>query len=200
MSAPLIVGIDPSVTRPAFAALDSKRCVDWLGLIRSGGERTGREGVVDCCELIARFTPPADVIRRTSAVVVESQQSYAYGPERSKPDDLIKLATISGACLARWMQLCPKATFLLPTPFDWKKQVPKRVHQARFLGRLGIGYTAHGTPRKGYCEPVFPQKQLPSLDRITTLAAKGKQEPNPGDWKEISDAIGLALFGVDHAG
>lgn len=73
-----------------------------------------------------------------------------------------------------------KTRVFLPLPSQWKGSVPKEIHQARVLRKVGI------EPKKGagYCYPADPK----------VLKRWGFPK---GSWKHLSDAIGLALWGLE---
>ena len=133
-----------------------------------------------CCEELAfaGHNYPA-----MGSVTVEAQKTYRG--KTKNPQDIVVLAAAAGVVLnaacARW----PQATASFVLPEVWKKGVPKRIHQARILSRLGVPYTAKGTKSDGYCVPHWPEGRAPL----------GADKLNMSDWKHVVDAIGIAVWG-----
>ena len=179
----LVLGIDPDLDTTAYAAARDGR-IECVGVVRVKKGR-GLEGLVT--ELCAHMdNVPADLI------VVEGQQIYQG--MRQRPDDILRLAQFAGvaAGLAAAQSGCFRV--LMPRPQEWKGSVPKPIHQARVLTRLGWAYEQKGPPPKrragkmehaGYCVPTNVPRDVDLYD------------VRPSDWKHIVDAIGLALWGVD---
>ena len=179
------IGCDPDVHQPAFAVVDDAGAVVDAFTVPQK-KLTNRAAVVATCHALRKELwreGRSDLSFECGAV--ESQEVYAKGEHRTRnPDDLLLVATISGAALCALSLYCDN--LLLPTPKGWKGSVPKHIHQGRILGsRLGWKYEVRGSePKRGkkdtrYCIPTEPPKHL------NLLAT---------EWKHAVDAIGLALF------
>lgn len=103
-------------------------------------------------------------------VVVEAQQHYPGSPVNA--NDLISLAACAGALIGSVAsELAPEGRILTPLPAEWKGQVPKAIHHKRLA------------------------KDLEKLQ-----GARFDGEPIPkGRFKEVADALGLALWGLRRA-
>lgn len=126
-----------------------------------------------------------------SAIVVEGQTIYRRGSHDKgvDPNAILRIGQVSGAALVAALAGTEGPTqVFLPEPKTWKKQVPKRIHQARVCKRLGYGYKAHGTAKDGYVVPLLPQG---------SPAARKCAELKPTHWKHAMDGVGLALYGLD---
>lgn len=114
-------------------------------------------------------------------LVVEGQDSsYTGKTNTALTRDLLYLSLVAGAAIAGGMQ----ETIYHPTPHAWKGSVPKHIHQARTLTKAGIKYEIRGG-KKPYPVPL-------QFDRFCLA-----DNINAGDWQDINDAIGLALWGLD---
>jgi len=112
-------------------------------------------------------------------LVAEGQDvRYAGQTSRANPQDVMSLAYISGAALA----VSVSDTKYCPLPREWKGTVKKDIKQKRVLTALGIKYEMKGG-KDPYPVPVDFQKYC-----------VGKV--NAGDWKDLTDAAGLALWGL----
>jgi hypothetical protein len=110
-------------------------------------------------------------------VVIEGQQIYAGS--KAQPNDLLKLAIISGMWAGACAQIFPKAQIIIPKPREWKGSIDKATYQARMYHKLGWGYEKC----KGYSIPVHP--------------TVGHHLSN-NEWKHVGDALGLALWGLSN--
>lgn len=181
-------GIDPDSKKTAVAFVwqpDPNQLPVLLAAgVLSQNWNKGRPACITMAELLNRDL--SRYVAECDAYAVESQKIYGRGRGRADPDDLIKLATISGAALARLQHMYPRATAYLPEPSEWKGEVPKAIHQARICKRMGWTETERvGTdPRKGYTYPTV----TPSETKFFT------DRPRKVDWKHLVDAVGLALW------
>ena len=170
------IGIDPDLHNLGLAIVDAEGDVAHVEVIRVPKSYVGELAVQKMIyELSGRIAvlsmsfPPDDL-----KAVIEGQQIYS-GTGQARPDSLLLLAQVAGAAAA---VLAPHCTSLvIPRPRKWKGSVPKPIHQARVLGRMGWAY------KKGqvYTIPTNPPKHLTKL--------------KPEEWKHVVDAIGLAQWG-----
>ncbi len=168
MAQELVLGIDPD-TRNTGWALATKHKLIAVGVIRG-------DGTVESMFVAAHGVP---VQRDMDLIGVEGQEIHHGG--KAPPHDIIKLAQFAGVIGAalKGIYCCPLE---IPKPSEWKKQVPKPIHQRR-------SYTAYGLrcdEAAGYCYPVG---DLSAIEGASAL--------NQGDWKHVGDAIGLARWGAD---
>lgn len=178
------IGIDPDLHHVAVAWIT----VDDAGSLVLGDihviERKKRKGetafeaatgiIPDALFLAAMTSGTGGV----EAVAVEGQRQYP--DSKVRPNDLIALAQVAGAATAfsrRTNTKNVRAWLYMPLPQDWKGQVPKKIHQARVLRRVGL------TP-EGKADYCFPKEKVGLLARVS-------------DWKHASDAVGLALYAYD---
>lgn len=112
-------------------------------------------------------------------VVVEGQQKYKN--KRTRPEDLINLATIAGAGLAYGM-VGADTLALRPLPSKWKGTVPKGIHQGRIL--QSVGYAS-----------VLLGRDKGAMPETPTMIFGGGDIPAK-HWTHVVDAIGLAKWGL----
>jgi len=109
--------------------------------------------------------------------VVEGQQIY-YGKSKVSPDSILLLSQVAGGASAILHAICATSV-TMPRPRKWKGEVPKPIHQARVLSRLGWLYKK----TQGYSYPTNPPSRLNKL--------------RPDEWKHVVDALGLAMWGAE---
>jgi hypothetical protein len=118
---------------------------------------------------------------------VEGQRLVAAaGRRHARPEDLLRLAQVTGGAMASVQGSLDRARLLVPKPQEWKGQVPKQVHQARTLRALGLDPVKHGSGASGYCRP--------SVEPSPLLGSQGAFSVRGSDWKHVCDAVGLALW------
>ncbi len=112
-------------------------------------------------------------------IVVEGQQ-IKHG-SNAPPADILQLALVAGACVGVVAGLF--TPLLVPTPHEWKGNTPKPINQMRTFRTFGL----ETEQRSEYCVPL----DSPALANVL-----GAKDVNPGDWKHLGDAAGLALWGA----
>lgn len=111
-------------------------------------------------------------------VTIETQRAYGK-TDRTDPNALIKLAMVSGI----YLNCFPSEVTYLAEPREWKKQVPKQIHQARSCRVLKLTYEAVGD-QNGYVIPAIDSQHCFCNIKHKT------------GWKHAMDAVGLALWGL----
>lgn len=183
------IGIDPDMHTTGIAAIrdDCKGLKPFLlhaSCVKAKGAKNG-EAVVEMCAAIRDhwlemigMCPPSGCV----AFAVEGQELYLG--KTKNPRSIMFLAAAAGAALHECVAQYPAAYALFPRPGEWKGQVPKHVCQSRVFTKLGLSYTIRGNKEKdsAYCVPELTEPLVNS----TYL--------NPGDWKHVGDAVGLAWW------
>lgn len=176
------IGIDPDLHNLGLAIVDDEGEVSHVEVIRVPGSYKGESAVQKMIqELASRFPvlgqsfPDRDYVH----AIIEGQQIYS-GSGLARPDSMLLLAQVAGAAAAALSPFC--AQIELPRPRKWKGSIPKPIHQARVLGRLGWTYKKG----QGYTIPTNPPAHLTKL--------------KPEEWKHVVDAIGLARWGWGDSG
>ena len=179
------VGIDPDVHNCAFAYIteheNGDRDLEVMVVRQKDGKSRGAavaliqneefERAVHCPETRAEYP---DVL------TVEGQDvRYTGRSTRANPQDVLNIALITGAALCA--SVADKN--YSPLPREWKGTVRKDIKQKRSLSGLGIAYTLKGG-KSPY--PVPLKRGQYEVGKV-----------NAGDWKDLTDAVGLAVWGLE---
>jgi hypothetical protein len=181
------LGCDPDLHTLSVAVLKDAAglpVLDRILLVKQKGSK-GDAAVLDMIAAMkGLYFLPSSLCGGDFVMAVESQDfSYTGRKNCALPSDLGNLAQVAGAVCMRFQVLAPRA-MLLPKPHAWKKDVPKGIHQGRVLKRLGIAFHMMGG-QEPYPVPV-DLRSVVMGDKL-----------NDGDWKDINDSIGLALYAWD---
>lgn len=173
----IVLGCDPDLHHTGLALLRDGKPIA-LGVALAPPHLKRVDAVLGMCAALPDalsdlFLQAGWTNRGADRVIVESQQIY-YGKSNVRPDDLILLAQVAGAC-------CTLGSFLaddirLPKPNQWKGSIPKMVKQRRILDKLGWGHLCTKTTVK--------PKHCPLDLKLTGT-----------NWSHVLDAIGLAQWG-----
>lgn len=176
------VGMDPDVHGCAFAyiteqldgTLDLKVAVvrQKAGTRRDAALALIKQDAFGC----AVHCPEEDAYF-PEILTVEGQDVRYTGKTNANPQDVLNLALISGAAIGESVA----DAIYCPLPREWKGTVKKVIKQKRILSGLGIEYEMRGG-KDPYPVPVN-FKQYGNV--------------NAGDWKDLTDAVGLAVWGLE---
>ena len=176
----ITVGIDPDTKTSAIALMEDGQLKE-VKIIKGNGLQAQVKG-------LGEFLGEGGFeYHRYKHYVIESQQIYAGGTKN--PGSILKLAHVAGGLLGVVSESGWLDRFSFPTPREWKGSVPKQIHQARILSRLGWEYKKSGTVKAGYCYPVG------TVFKEAKQNIEGAQGLKRTDWKHLVDAIGLAMWG-----
>lgn len=172
------IGIDPD-TKSTAVVVATKHKLLAVAVIKP--EKTFPDDTPAVAMARALWARLPNVIRSfpLSGVVIEGQQ-IKHG-SNAPPADILQLALVAGACLGVVGGLC--VPLLVPTPHEWKGNTPKPINQMRTFRAFGL----EAEQRSEYCVPL----DSPALANVL-----GAKDVNPGDWKHLGDAAGLALWGA----
>lgn len=180
----ITIGIDPDTQATSIAVLKDGEIAGLL-CIKNPYKATGLEAArlqVDCIDDMLGSLPV--LVDDVDAAAIEYQQNYASRRDRINqvpPDKLALLTFVTGgmySALASSVRV-----LLIPTPREWKGSVKKPAHQARTLYLLGI-------------EP----EKMSTYARPKDAKLRKELYPGPvGDWKHLTDAIGLAVWAAAEA-
>lgn len=187
------LGIDPDASSTAMALIAD--CEKGPGPLIGVWKITLEDGdgvdSLGMCMAIARtfvagVLPNEDETYKVLAVAVEGQEIVYTGKSGRNPRDVALLGPISGGAIVAGKILWPSARFFFPKPAQWKGQKPKAKHQALTYTSMGWKYENRGSGSGKYAVPL----DVPS-------SVVGIEDINPGDWKHIGDALGLAQWGKE---
>lgn len=191
---PVFVGVDPDMHDLNFVKIDTAgKFLDLCQLKVPSKRFKGREALIEMirCLTLSRDLRDFLIKDHILAVAVESQEIYQHGQSKTQsPRSIMQLATVAGAAITRagmpsnFEQHKDGVVSFFPAPQAWKGSVPKQIHQARVLHRMGWRFETHGSKEDGYCVPQFG-----SEDKMPLLRGP--------EWKHITDSLGLALYAMD---
>lgn len=168
------LGVDADTKGTGWALVSSDKEVLACGILTVYGMR-GLEGASAMAGVVAGFEWP-----RCDVAVVEGQEVYSKG--KANANNLIPLAMVTGAAagVLHW-KACE---VIVPKPRRWKGQMGKGAHQAWVLDQIGWEYEFKG------------KKNPPVVGEIPPEVKVVGNIPE-GSMKEVVDAIGLALWGLE---
>ncbi|RLB78176.1 MAG: hypothetical protein DRH24_14870 [Deltaproteobacteria bacterium] len=176
-----VFGIDPDLHDCGFGFynLESKNIYDY-GIISVSKKYKGKDAVLAMADKLLWFFDQyiwsyISLVDECELLIIEGQQIYT-GKGRARPNDLLKLAHVTGAILGAATPALGPSLVRIPTPREWKGNVPKPIHQERTCRALG--WPCKRT--QGYTYPT---------------GSRGAHF-KPGEWKQVMDGIGLALWGA----
>ena len=181
------IGADPDLQTLSLAAVDENSVLREVLVIKNLKGLTGRPAAVELIgQLVAHgFDLPSIQGHNgpLAAMAVESQEIVYSAHTGANPRDLLLIAPLSGALV--FVAHCADAEEVyLPSPQAWKGTKDKQKHHRRIFRQIGWEYVE----KSGYCCP----KAISPGDLDYLECFNGKI--NPGDWKHITDSVGLALY------
>jgi len=185
----ICIGIDPEVKTPGVAFVKSSSGpssppevlrVDSIKV--DIGSAKGQDRLLRTLDAALDYLSDneASLARLEPDILVCEGQEIHRGSS-APPGDILTLGVSGGLLAGVFAQALLPDKVLLPKPSQWKGRVPKAVHQASICRRLDWAYSK----RSGYCVPDPPRG-----------SAVRESPINPGDWKHVLDAVGLALHGL----
>lgn len=170
------LGIDPDTHDMPVAEVDEAGKLVRIDMLTVSKKLTGRDALIEMCSKLNTCSKGIALCEKYFiAVTVEGQELYQFGKSKTaNPKSIMFLATVAGAAMSAYGST---AHLYMPTPQEWKGTVPKQIHQARILSRMGVNYVSTGSYS-------FP-----------TSLSIGSVTLSRGDWKHAVDAIGLAQWG-----
>ena len=190
----LYIGIDPDL-RLLNAALvtDQKKVLAVLLRRNKNTSAPVANAARMACRLIDDVIAwvvanPEGIEEHEIHLVIESQNMMHTKRMRDQGkkvdyDDMRRLSQVTGCLMGAFSNI--STAIHLVQPRDWKGNVPKGIHHQRIYNDAGLGYIMAGGKE---------QYGVPTV--LSPLTDWSHDKINPGDFKDISDSIGLALYGV----
>lgn len=176
----IVLGIDPDLHTTGMAVVRSDMKLLAVAVARVPSQIKGEVAVVKMSEVCNFFIEHMVAEHHITTIVVEGQEIY-LGKTRN-PKSILQLAQVAGSCLGR-----TGCCSIIPEPKQWKGSIPKYIAQGRFLERVGIqDYEVCGSGSSRYCRPA--------QEEVSDVFFHG--EIKGSDWKHISDAVGLGVWGA----
>jgi len=118
----------------------------------------------------------------TVTLIAESQsmQHQRHSNRKIDPDDILRVGQIIGILMGSFKEIVENIHLVQPS--KWKKQIPKKIHHPRILNHLNLPY-------KKLTTTIYPEN-------FKELSKYSGDKVNPGDFEDINDSIGLALYGA----
>lgn len=173
----LILGIDPGTRGTGWAVLQaSPTRILAVGILKPKG------GPV--ASVIRQLLPPIEMIVdkwKPRLTIIEGQHFHPGGASPAK--HILKLAQTAGGIAGMVMASCESLVTIVGAD-EWKGQTPKRISQSRTYAKLGVLTTV--------------EKDFTRPSGCATIArVEGAACLKTGDWRDVGDAIGIALFAAE---
>ena len=175
------LGCDPDLSTMPIAIVDEDLNILDIHVFRNESEHGGVFGMMESLRNRNKWAWCT-----CEAVAVEGQMIYPKSAgKQPPPNDILHLGQVAGYMLACLAQTC--WTLYFPTPAEWKGQIDKLAHHRRILTKSHIPESAW--LKGGGREPYLGVREFGGIERLDAI--------NPGDWKHITDAIGLAQYAAE---
>jgi len=190
------IGIDPDLRLLNAAVLDQNKKPLAIFLRRNKGG-LGDDAVANAARSACRLVE--DVIaffvaeeaqneESVISLVIESQNiQYTGHTNAANKQCLMQTAQVAGCLLGAFSNLSTNITLVKPN--IWKGNVPKSIHHRRIYSRLLWREKAGKV--KEISGTVYPELYN------EFLSTWSHDKINPGDFLDINDSLGLALYGVE---
>jgi len=193
----IYIGIDPDL-RKLNAAIVTDQMKPLAVFLRRNKEGKDDVAVTNAAffacrlvqDVIAFVVAELDTFEEGCEIItiVESQNMLHAKMMRDKGhkvdyEDLRRLSQTAGCLIAAFSNLSTR--MVLVQAIQWKGSVPKHVAHQRYYKKLGLEAVSGGV--KNIYPLISPELTEWSVDKI-----------NPGDFMDINDSIGLALYGAEN--
>ncbi len=183
----LFLGCDPDMHAMAFAWVDTQLKPVYIELTKIQASWKGTAAIVRMAEELADRKP--FLAGQVCGFAVEGQDLTRRDDKGRKPNPytILNLSAVAGSGISYCWARCgtkSEAKGKMPLAREWKGQVSKLAHHKRILHHAGITQFTEAGGEEGYCVVTDPL--------VVVDVYGGKL--NPGDWKHIVDAIGLAQY------
>jgi hypothetical protein len=196
----LYIGIDPDLRllNAAVVTVDSggskkARAVFIRRNKAAPGDVAVAEAARMACKLvadvIAYLVANEEMQQREIITVVESQNvQYTGHTNSANKQSVLQAAQVAGCLMGVFSNLSDR--LVLVQPNLWKGNVPKPIHHRRIYASLEIAEDKRELAKNVY--PAFdeaPEAENPAIKW-------SEDKINPGDFLDINDSLGLALYGA----
>ena len=203
----IFVGLDPDIRLINCAIIDDQKNLLAI-LLRRNKEPAGIQAVVGAAYQAARLAE--DVLAYAVAhegldgyetvMVVEGQSMMHTKKKRESGkkinyDSILQVGQVTGMLLAAFNNIAHQQHLVLPS--NWKGTLPKGIHHPRIYNEIGLESYMMGSETdmtKAYAVPLCYSE--PVGLQAEALTKFSYDQVNPGDFRDISDSVGLALFGI----
>ena len=194
----LYIGIDPDL-RKLSAAIVSEDKRPYAVFLRRNKVGKDDEAVANAAyqacrlveDVIAYILSEAELFDPLCKIVtvIESQSMMHTKHMRDKGkkinyNDILRTGQVSGCLMGAFSNLSEK--LYLVQPILWKGTVPKDIAHKRYYKSLGIEVEQHNT-----ISNIYPAHEI-----VEDLIKFSEDKINAGDFADINDSLGLALYGA----
>lgn len=195
MNKKICIGIDPDlrILSAAIVTDDLKLKAVFCRKNKGGSGDVAVANAARCAcrlieDVIAYFVADSSLPDCDTVLMIESQSMMHAKRMREQGqnvdyEDIRIVAQVTGCLMGAFSNM--SSEIVLIQPMDWKKTTPKLIIHRRAYTALGIPWIEMGG-KEPYCVP----------EDTSPYTFWCHDKPNPGDFKDISDSVGLALYGA----
>lgn len=182
----MFLGCDPDMHSMAFAVVNEHMAIMAVALRTVPSSFKEQDATLEMVRVLyAKPLPWVGIF----AGAVESQELYLSGPNRTQnPRSILHLGHVAGAA-AMAIVIQSVRTLYFPTPAEWKGSREKLAHHHHILQRTKQ-IPSEAVREMGGKEPYC------TID-TKLFPIPGAEALNPGDWKHVLDAVGLAQYAAE---
>lgn len=196
-----IIGIDPDTTNASAALVESSTGSVYAFLRKAKPEKGSTKEVRIAYAAHAAYSVCQDIMDHIGGIECASVRVYIEHQNAAHVEkahakgkgirwqDIINLGHVAGSwagAVCAVLDVPPKNIHTIYAR-QWKQQTTKWVNQTRTLDTIAMPYKKMGG-KKPYPVPTDEQQ----IGRVT---AYSHETPNDGDWLDINDSLGIALWG-----
>lgn len=181
------IGIDPDLRKLNAAIITEEKKPLAVLLRRNNDDDIAVVGAARmACRLvedvIAFLTAEISVTDKDSIITVIEDQNVQYTghTNTARKQDVLHVAQTAGCLLGAFSNMSDRMYIVQPS--TWKGQVPKEVHHKRIYAQLNLLISS------GTFKNIVPENK--------NLCSWSHDKINPGDFFDINDSLGLALYGA----
>lgn len=202
MTPHLYIGCDPDLRTLNAAIITADKVPLAVFLRRNKSHLTGDKAVAAAMPVVSKladdivaFFVANEVYQMCPMTLIVESQSIQHalkerksGKHKVDPDDILHTGQIAGILMGVLGELVG-GNVVLVAPATWKKGQPKQIHHPRIYQRL--------LWPQSFCKKdngaIFPAEM-----EYAKLTKYSGEKVNPGDFADINDSLGLALYGAEN--
>ena len=196
----IYIGVDPDVRLLNIAIVTEQKELLAV-MLRRNNAPPGIQAIINAAKMAKQLAQDMLVyaighegLDGYQTVMVVEGQSMQHAVQKRREgkkvnfDSILQVGQVAGAIMGTFNNITEQQHLVLPVV--WKGNIPKGIHHQRIYKALNISYAM-----MGHKSHVLDQYAAPvDFGEITKWSA---DKVNAGDFKDISDSIGLALYGIE---